>query len=573
MNIKLVQALNIKKHLLSLFKRQLDAYTALDGLRALAVLWVTSLHIFIYIGNQYTTRGFLPIVLGSKFIFAGDLGVDLFFVLSGFLIADIIIRSLAKFNYFSFLYSRFMRIAPVYYMIILLNAVGASSDADATSCQQYWWTNILFVNNFLGPQVGTQQPGCLGQSWSIAVEFQFYVLSPFIVLLLVSASWAEWKRVFALPPFVLYILYKLKAILCCQCRINQDNDEEYYHIQTSASSASSASSSSGISSAPAGIMSSSQYQEPLLVSSSSAASAPGFLSPTFKSIPERLQHNLMYKLGFLFTISVISLLIQAGIYKHYYPINGMAGIAWFCAQIYVRFYTRITCYLCGMLAALLIQANKEVSPYSDAEKQLNARHSALEHIGIDSDATSSRVALDLNESSSSSLCASISSQIASATSQDKLRWFGHCVAFIVMVLSAYYGPGTATFYEVNPDLFNKTTIFLCFIIRPAYGLSMAWFIYFMLTKRARALNWFLSWNFWVPLARLSFTVYLLQFVGIYYYQELRVHQTWIPVFDLHWSLSQALFYGSIYALIIQISLFIVALPFHVLIEKPFMMLR
>jgi peptidoglycan/LPS O-acetylase OafA/YrhL len=72
----------------------------LDGLRALAVLWVCTYHSFLYSASAiFNKHGFLPALFRAHVIFAGDLGVDVFFVLSGFLMTDMIIVGFTRFNY------------------------------------------------------------------------------------------------------------------------------------------------------------------------------------------------------------------------------------------------------------------------------------------------------------------------------------------------------------------------------------------------------------------------------------------------------------------------------------------
>src|SRR5690349_12225774 len=70
------------------------------------------------------------------------------------------------------------------------------------NCVKWGWTNLLFLNNILGPQNGIDQ--CIGVSWSIATEFQvcsrlscqllifsmqFYLISPLIVICMLSTDW------------------------------------------------------------------------------------------------------------------------------------------------------------------------------------------------------------------------------------------------------------------------------------------------------------------------------------------------------------------------------------------------
>ena len=94
----------------------------LDGLRGIAILLVLLDH---YIGTYYNT-GFSP--FWQRFFRAfsgGQVGVDLFFILSGFLIGGILLGSRNSTNYFhTFYLRRIHRILPVYYAWILLYFIG-----------------------------------------------------------------------------------------------------------------------------------------------------------------------------------------------------------------------------------------------------------------------------------------------------------------------------------------------------------------------------------------------------------------------------------------------------------------
>ena len=56
---------------------------------------------------------------------------------------------------------------------------GAGCEIEATRCKRYFWSNLLFINNFIA-----FDDECMVWTWSIAVEIQFYLISPAIVLYL-----------------------------------------------------------------------------------------------------------------------------------------------------------------------------------------------------------------------------------------------------------------------------------------------------------------------------------------------------------------------------------------------------
>jgi peptidoglycan/LPS O-acetylase OafA/YrhL len=155
----------------------------LDGLRGLAILLVLAHHVVIYSGmtrEAYADR--LVRMAGN----AAWIGVDLFFVLSGFLITGILYDTKASPNYFTSFYGRrVLRIFPLYYgfLTVTLLAVPLWLSADAatrlTTGQGWYWSYLSNVQVALS---GWQEPLHLGHFWSLAVEEQFYLLWPFVVI-------------------------------------------------------------------------------------------------------------------------------------------------------------------------------------------------------------------------------------------------------------------------------------------------------------------------------------------------------------------------------------------------------
>jgi peptidoglycan/LPS O-acetylase OafA/YrhL len=151
-------------------------FSSLDGFRGLAVLLV----MFIHFGNNAKSLGYDNII--TKLSSIGWIGVDLFFVLSGFLITRILYDAKTKPNYFSRFYiRRTLRIFPLYYLAIvvvsLIYALWPFADLS-------WPDSPLFVvfylTNFLIAAGGSG--GMLDHFWSLAVEEHFYLIWPFVVL-------------------------------------------------------------------------------------------------------------------------------------------------------------------------------------------------------------------------------------------------------------------------------------------------------------------------------------------------------------------------------------------------------
>ena len=150
---------------------------ALDGLRGLAILLVLLSHSW---GPYFF--GFWPN--------AGWAGVELFFVLSGFLITGILVNAKGGPRYFTTFYvRRILRIFPLYYTVIAISFLmllilpsWLSPPFGNRNAQS--WTYWLFLSNFSMASANKIASSAMGVSWSLAVEEQFYLLWAPIVLLL-----------------------------------------------------------------------------------------------------------------------------------------------------------------------------------------------------------------------------------------------------------------------------------------------------------------------------------------------------------------------------------------------------
>jgi peptidoglycan/LPS O-acetylase OafA/YrhL len=166
----------------------------LDGLRGLAILLVMQHHFWGLAFGLSGRRPELGIdVFASRVIGAGWFGVDLFFVLSGFLITGILYDAKRSAFFFRNFYARrFLRIFPLYYLFLVIilflfplwpRIAGPLQISKLQDTQLWFWTYM--VNNASGiKQFDAQMPAGSGQFWSLAVEEQFYLVWPFLVLLL-----------------------------------------------------------------------------------------------------------------------------------------------------------------------------------------------------------------------------------------------------------------------------------------------------------------------------------------------------------------------------------------------------
>jgi len=151
----------------------------LDGVRGIALLLVVAFH-FSLIFDELPGWGH---ALRSALV-AGWCGVDLFFVLSGFLITGILLDSRDAPGYFKRFYARrALRILPVYYAALLLAlTVGRSVLAPNGVSAGVTLGYVFHVSNWLS--LGAAEIDRINHFWSLAVEEQFYLFWPMAVFFL-----------------------------------------------------------------------------------------------------------------------------------------------------------------------------------------------------------------------------------------------------------------------------------------------------------------------------------------------------------------------------------------------------
>ena len=156
---------------------------AIDGLRGVASLMVLCYHF----GPNIVRAG------DSRFQWLHRIpplwfrGVDLFFVLSGFLIAGILVNSRSSPRYYSTFYARrAWRIFPLYFLILLGYVLAAGLTPDAARWRLFEhplpvWSYLCFLQNFSMVAAGGFGAIWLAGTWSLAVQEQFYLTLPVLV--------------------------------------------------------------------------------------------------------------------------------------------------------------------------------------------------------------------------------------------------------------------------------------------------------------------------------------------------------------------------------------------------------
>jgi peptidoglycan/LPS O-acetylase OafA/YrhL len=176
----LSQAFSLRRNVGALFTPPPSHLRPLDGLRALSILWVVLFHVGWYTPRPLKTSAYLEL-LGAKWmlpLWRGDFGVEVFFVLSGTLIAGLLLdekASTGRLRLGLFYARRLLRLWPALVAALVLDVVLIHDHPDMT------WANLLYVSNFLPIQTTG-----MGWTWSLAIEEQFYLLCPWLVAALAT---------------------------------------------------------------------------------------------------------------------------------------------------------------------------------------------------------------------------------------------------------------------------------------------------------------------------------------------------------------------------------------------------
>ena len=180
-------------------KQPPNAITSINGIRVISMFWVITGHTYLWGMTYGVTANIIEAAetVPKRFVFQpidnSFLSVDSFFVLSGLLLSFLAIREMerrkGRFPFLFFYIHRVLRLSPAYYFTLFLNFkilpyVGSGPlwyIRNVASCEKYWWTNILYINNFY-PTVFAEQ--CYGVTWYLANDMQFFIISPIFLLLL-----------------------------------------------------------------------------------------------------------------------------------------------------------------------------------------------------------------------------------------------------------------------------------------------------------------------------------------------------------------------------------------------------
>ncbi|XP_060070113.1 nose resistant to fluoxetine protein 6-like [Ylistrum balloti] len=167
---------------------------AVSGIRVLSLGWVILGHTYYFtaslsknlvVAAEWAPRWTFQAVLSALF------SVDSFFLLSGMLGSFLTLKEMqkrnGKINWLVYYFHRFWRLTPAY-MLVLLTYIGLfhywgdgpfwpQYAPGYDVCIKHWWRNLLYVQNFFPV---TEQ--CIGWSWYLANDMQFFIITPLILI-------------------------------------------------------------------------------------------------------------------------------------------------------------------------------------------------------------------------------------------------------------------------------------------------------------------------------------------------------------------------------------------------------
>ncbi|KAL6073237.1 Transmembrane protein NRF-6, variant 2 [Balamuthia mandrillaris] len=172
-----------------------DSLASLNGIRTLSMGWIVLGHSLVYVLRVgYDNLEFLFHEMQNKWTWqlflSAPLAVDTFFFIAGFLLGFLSLKELKKtrgrFNWFLYYFHRVWRLSPLYFFLLfvywkLAPSLGSGpkfhSAMDAY-CDEYWWTNLLYIQNFYPTELNKE---CMNWTWYLANDMQFYILTPLIL--------------------------------------------------------------------------------------------------------------------------------------------------------------------------------------------------------------------------------------------------------------------------------------------------------------------------------------------------------------------------------------------------------
>ncbi|XP_055380628.1 uncharacterized protein LOC129611475 [Condylostylus longicornis] len=192
-------------------RRNEEILSCVHGIRVLSLLWTIMVHTYLQmflIGENRFRRNIAERSFAYQVIGNATFSVDSFFFLSGLLVVLIFLKNVKRketnsndfvkkgFLKGTFLvFYRYIRLTPAYLFVIIFTEFSLNFVFNRTvhipttaniACTNYWWRNILYINNFY-----PFSELCMIWSWYLANDMQFYILA--VVLLIISTKYLKFS--------------------------------------------------------------------------------------------------------------------------------------------------------------------------------------------------------------------------------------------------------------------------------------------------------------------------------------------------------------------------------------------
>lgn len=177
----------------------------LDVVRALAIILILCSHSTILLFPESETT------LIKTIQFFGTIGVDIFFVLSGFLIGTILLKYIENNqtkpkHFIQFWMRRWFRTLPNYYLVLLIN-IGLVLLFKSELPNQFY-KYFFFIQNF-----STKQPDFFTESWSLSIEEFAYIIGPFLLLFFGMIFKTINKWLFLIVTLVIILFFTVNKLI------------------------------------------------------------------------------------------------------------------------------------------------------------------------------------------------------------------------------------------------------------------------------------------------------------------------------------------------------------------------
>ncbi|XP_003384838.1 PREDICTED: O-acyltransferase like protein-like [Amphimedon queenslandica] len=184
------------------------AITNLNGMRVISMFWVILGHTYVFIlmvggfkNINFVVSSFIP-RFTAQAVTNAFFAVDSFFYISGFLVAYLTLREMKRrngsFPYITYYLHRILRLTPTYMFVLFFYwflsvylgkgprtpSIAGPDSLAYKYCSSYWWTNLLYINNFYPSNFGEQ---CMGWAWYLANDMQFFVITPLFLIVLYAS--------------------------------------------------------------------------------------------------------------------------------------------------------------------------------------------------------------------------------------------------------------------------------------------------------------------------------------------------------------------------------------------------